>query len=165
MGDRTRQITVYVDADLDREIEQRAEEADVSKSQFVMETLETYVKEDLEWRVSREAGVERRLEELVAHATESVDDAIEGFRAENDLLAAAVIQTAIYSRAIWELVKEDYGDLERRQAIQTATEAVETEAEKLGIEVHALGTPYDHETGRIVSESRSVNGPDSDWDY
>lgn len=167
MSDRTRQITVYVDPDLDREIEQRAADADVSKSQFVMEVVQTHIRDDLTRRVSQEAAVERRIEELVAHATNEVENAVESFRAESDLLAALLAETTKYSRANWALVKTDYGDKKRRKAIGTGIQTAERTAEDFGIDLDALGPGADSASGAgreaTQGSASTPEDPDDEW--
>ncbi|WP_267644009.1 hypothetical protein [Haloarchaeobius amylolyticus] len=125
MPRRDNQIDVYLDTDLYQEVVARANEANKSKSGYVAEVLEAHVQNDLMTEIGHEAAVERRIEELVAHATDEVTDATNG-------LEEAILQTGVYSVAAWELVKGNHGEVARQNAMQAGRRRVRDQANQLG---------------------------------
>lgn len=134
MARRDNQINIYVDEDLHEEIVERADEADCSKSGYVVEVLERHVESQLAIEVNHQSAVERRLEELAAHAAEKITAATEG-------LEAGILRAGVYAIATWELVKQDYGEVERRQAIEAGSRRMREEADALGIDLDPATEP------------------------
>lgn len=181
MGERNRRLTVYVDDDLDSEIERQAERRDMSKSQFAAMAIEEFIDQDLLDGTSRRAGAERRLEELVAQATDEIeaaaDRALDEMVAHAKLRNAVLLQAGLYSKGTWELVKDDAGDVAAQQAMQSASQSFEADADAMGIDLNALGTrrsrssagtPSDGGTEssqRSSASSQSQQDDDEEWQY
>ncbi|WP_435362309.1 ribbon-helix-helix protein, CopG family [Haloarchaeobius sp. DFWS5] len=153
MARRDNQINVYLDSDLYREIEARADESGQSRSGYIADVLEAHVQNDLTSEVSHETAVERRIEELVAHATEEVTDATGG-------LEEAILKTGVYSVAAWELVKGDHGEVARQQAVEAGRRRLREEANHLGA---SASSKSEHEMQPQADDEDSSDGEDDGW--
>jgi len=144
MAGRDQQVTAYIDADLRKELETRAEKENMSVSRLVAEVLEAYVENDLVAMTSRQTEAEERIEELVAEATgeitETTETALEEIRAHHELLQLVMLRTGMYSAGNWEVLKQEYGEIEVKQAMQSASQRFQDDAAELGIDINAIGT-------------------------
>lgn len=115
-GNRECQLSAYVDEELYEEVSTMASDNGISKSAFVARVLEQYVREDLYEQTSRETQAEQRILELAQDASEAV--------------AASSARSELYLVAIWELIKEDYDEDQRRDAIDSAFERADVDPDQ-----------------------------------
>lgn len=153
MARRDNQIAAYPDDDLYEEIETRADEAGISKSGYLIQLAEAQIQNEIADEINQQSAVERRLEELVAHAAERVTGTVEG-------LDSAIFWSGVYVYARWYLVKQDYGPLERKQAIEAGIARMREEADSVGVDVELTDDP-------TIAEdySTSEEADDGDWYY
>lgn len=138
------QISVYIDNDLDNELQRRADKQDMSKSAYVREVLSHHVQQDILSKTSREAEVEQRIEELVVQAqddlTETTQRALSEIIAQTELMNRVLLHQGMYSIGTWDLIKHNFGEAQRQDAMQAATRRLEANADEMGINLNALGT-------------------------
>lgn len=137
------QLTTYVDSEVAREIDRRAEAEDVSASEYIARVLDQHIHDDMVDEQAREHRAEQRIQELIAEARDEVAEATGGLE---DLVA----KSGVYSIAVWELVKDNYDDPRRQHALEVGRERLRDDMEALGRDLD------DHET-----QQPSMSAPDS----
>lgn len=164
------QVSVYMDADLDAELQKRADMTDMSKSAYIRDVLLDHVEGDLITETSREVDAEQRIEELVTEATEEITDttdtALEEIRAHHELMQLVLLRTGMYSAGNWNVLKKEYGEIEVKQAMQSASQRFRDDAAEMGIDINAIGTdrPLRRHTGERSSASTNENEEEADDD-
>lgn len=158
MARRHNQLNVYLEDDLYDEIEDRAADAEMSMSRYAAEVLESHVQNQLAGEINQQSAVERRLEELAAHAAEEITDATGG-------LEEAILQGSIHSIATWELVKTGHGEVQQQQAIQAGSERVREEADVLGIDPATSTEPTTSGRSSTNPDATTRSDPDTGPDY
>lgn len=115
MSRRNNLISVYVDEELEQEVQAAADREGMSRSGFVASVLDHHFEHESIESKSREHRVEERIEELVAQASEDVAAATEG-------LHEMIAKQGVYTIAMWELLKRDHGDKRRQHALSVGSE-------------------------------------------
>ena len=152
---RNKQLTTYVDGDVAREIERRAEAEDVSASTYIAQVLDQHIHGEAVEEQAREHRAEQRIQELVAEARDEVAEATEGLE---DLIA----KSGVYSIAVWELVKDEYDDPRRQHALDVGTERLREDMD--AVEGDIESAQAQSTTSSETTDGAAAESDDRDWD-
>ncbi|MBV0926373.1 hypothetical protein KTS45_19375 [Halomicroarcula limicola] len=113
-------LQIYTTEDVNEKVEQRADQADLSKSKYCEMVLKKHHGMELRGRLARHSADE----DIIATIDDAADDistSIEEVQVEAtpDLEHIQSLET-MYVIALWELLKEDYSPAEREAAIKRA---------------------------------------------
>ena len=154
----TTTLSAYVDESFAEEVRKHAEREGVSISTFITETLERRIEQEAFARVSQETHAERRIEELVAEARDNILEATTDHQ-------GAQREANHYSIALWELLKDEYSDLERQEALKTASRRLQTDPSRQSKASASAGSPTGDETESSQRSSDTESQQDDGWHY
>ncbi|WP_226023658.1 hypothetical protein [Halomicrobium salinisoli] len=141
MAKRSEKVEFYVTPNKKQAIEQAATEAEMTVSTWCASRIDEILHEDALEAKSQEYQVEQRIEELIARATDEIEAAAEEIRETQ-------VKSGVYSIATWELVKQDIGDAQRKNALSDAAARVR-DAEHLDLQID---TSYSPENGQTTAD-------------
>jgi hypothetical protein len=116
---RDNEITVYVSDETKQEIKQRADDEDKTISTYVDGVLRRYFIMEDEEQVATETRAEQRLEELIALGKDELQETAQEIAKMNTKMGA-------YAAANFELMKRDYHEARRRDALSTGARRIRT---------------------------------------
>jgi predicted transcriptional regulator len=117
---RDTQITVYVDDEMKERLDERVEDSNETISSYANKAIDQRLQAEANDELAREVRAEERIRELVSIATDEMKQATEEMR---DLNA----KTGAYAAANFELLKSDYKDATRRDALSTGSRRMRTD--------------------------------------
>lgn len=120
---RDNRIQVYPSDELAKKIERRAKKTGNSISEFCSQALEAHLEqEDKEAEESR-YNPSKRLELKIEQARQEVMDTLDELESETgeEIEQLQALRT-MYVISLWELLKEDYGPAQRKEAMERASE-------------------------------------------
>ncbi|KYH23731.1 hypothetical protein HAPAU_42110 [Halalkalicoccus paucihalophilus] len=112
---RTKRVTFYVNAEERDALKQEADDRGKSLSGYCLQLIRRQRQLDAEEQLAEDLNVEQRLTQIVNEAAEDMADAAQALEEQQRL-------SGKYSIALWELLKADYADPKRRDAIATSHE-------------------------------------------
>lgn len=110
---RTKRVTFYVDEDEREALKREADAAGKSLSSYVLQLVRRQRQLDAEEELSDSLNVEQRLDQIASDAIEDMSEAAQAIEEQQRL-------SGKYSIALWELLKTDYADPRRQQALETS---------------------------------------------
>jgi hypothetical protein len=165
MTTRDTMLTTYVEDDLADEIQQRANQDEVTVSTYIADVLSQHIREQAVEDTMHQTSAEQRVEELVAQAR---DELLATTEQMNELLA----KTGVNTIATWELVKRDYSDGVRQHALSQGAQRLHGELDHLGVDVeqfhdtlHTVDETSQSETDKRMADTDSDTEPDSGWSF
>lgn len=114
MTRRDNSLIAYVSEELKTEVKQRAEDADETVSEYLNRIIRRQLQMEAEDAIASESHAEERIQELTQIAVDELREATAEMR---DLNA----KTGAYAAANFELLKSDYKDATRRDALGTGS--------------------------------------------
>ena len=148
---RDNEITVYVSDETKQEIKQRADDEDKTISTYVDGVLRRYFIMEDEEQVATETRAEQRLEELIALGKDELQETAQEIAEMNTKMGA-------YAAANFELMKRDYHEARRRDALSTGARRIRTPITDV---LEDLDQEIDTETEPITGDAAP---PDSSAD-
>lgn len=148
---RDTQITVYLDDEMKKRLDERVEDSSETISSYANKAIDQRLQAEANDELAREVRAEERIRELVSIATDEVQQATEEMR---DLNA----KTGAYAAANFELLKSDHKDAIRRDALATGSRRMRTD---LDVVQDELGGSNDSDD---VGTESVADAPDSDND-
>ena len=151
MANRSEKVEFYVTPDKKQEIEQAAGEADMTVSSWCASRIDEILHNDALEAKSQEYQAEQRIEELIARATDEIEEAAEDLRETQ-------VKSGVYSIATWELIKQDIGEVQRQNALSDAANRVR-DTETLDIDIDVGSTPQNNQDttkAEVATETAST---------
>jgi replicative DNA helicase len=152
---RTNELAFYATDATKREVDRRAEAEDLSRSDYLNQLVVRHLQQDDADDFADEVHAEDRIRELIQIATDEMQQATAEMR---DLNA----KTGAYAAANFELLKTDYEDAARRDALSTGSRRMRQDldvvAGELDSDTHAGDTPPESTPNEVVSDSGSDDG-------
>ncbi|MFC7078334.1 ribbon-helix-helix protein, CopG family [Haloarcula halophila] len=120
---RDNRIQVYPSDELAEKIERRAEEAGLSISEFCSQALETHLEQETRESEESRYNPSKRLEVKIEQARQEVMETLDELESETseEIEQLQALRT-MYVISLWELLKEDYGPAQRKEAMERASE-------------------------------------------
>lgn len=112
---RTKRITFYVNASERDALKQEADDRGKSLSGYCLQLIRRQRQLDAEEQLAEDLNVEQRLTQIIDEAAEDMAEAAQALEEQQRL-------SGKYSIALWELLKADYADPKRKDAIATSHE-------------------------------------------
>lgn len=127
-----KQLTVVLDDHEKREIRERAEEQDRSMSDYAADALRQHLNDEQAREIDAETRVEEAMQEIVALGKDEL-------RRTARQIAGMNARMGVYSIANWELIKQEYPDAKRRDALSIGSRRLrksvdEPLADELGVD-------------------------------
>lgn len=120
MTRRENSLVAYVSEDLKQEVKQRAEDEDETVSEYLNRIIRRQLQVEAEDAIASEVHAEERIRELTTIAVDEIRETAAEMR---DLNA----KTGAYAAANFELLKSDYKDAIRRDALATGSRRMRTD--------------------------------------
>lgn len=114
MADNDARISLYTDLATKKELEERAEEQDQALSKYCMSVLRDHLDDERAAEIDAETRVEEAMQEIVALGKDEL-------RRTARQIAGMNARMGVYSIANWELIKQEYPDAQRRDALSTGS--------------------------------------------
>jgi hypothetical protein len=114
MAKRDQAINTYVSETTKTEVEERARQADKSVSTYVADLIRHEMRREASDNLATETRAEERLEELIALGKDEM-------RQTAREIANIHSKTGTYAAANFELLKRDFSDTRRRDALATGS--------------------------------------------
>ena len=114
---RDNKLTVYVSDDTLATVERRAQQEGMDVSPYIDATLRRYFQMEAEEEISTEVRAAERIEELVSLGKDELRELTREIADMNAKMGA-------YAAANFELMKQDYPDAMRRDALATGSERI-----------------------------------------
>lgn len=111
---RDEQLAFYVSEAMKNEVDRQADAADLTRSEFLFQTVADALERDAADEFAQEIDAEARIRELIEIATDEMTQATEEIRDMNAKAGA-------YAAANFELLKADHKDAVRRDALSTGS--------------------------------------------
>lgn len=127
-----KQLTVALDDHEKREIRERADDADTSMSDWAATAVRQRLADQSAREISAETRVEEAMQEIVALGKDEL-------RKTARQIAGMNARMGVYSIANWELIKQEYPDASRRDALSTGSKRLRKSvdapiADELGVD-------------------------------
>lgn len=148
MAKRDQAINTYVSETTKSEVTERARLADKSVSTYVADLLRREMRREASDNLAAETRAEERLEELIALGK---DEMRQTAREIADMHA----KTGTYAAANFELLKRDYNDTLRRDALSTGSRRVREPLDETLANLDSEGEPPDETTEDTDASSES----------
>ncbi|WP_254547489.1 hypothetical protein [Halomarina pelagica] len=132
---RDQRLTLYVGKGEKGQIEEEADERDLSVSEYLYRLVQKQRQSEAAERLIEESEAERHIEQLLADGRDELVAVADDVR---DLSARG----NVYAIALWELLKQEHPDTERREALSTAARRL-----RIPVEEHPDLHPADVDTG------------------
>ena len=150
MAKRDQAINTYVSETTKKEVQERARQADKSVSTYVADLLRREMQREASDNLAAETRAEERLEELIALGK---DEMRQTAREIADMHA----KTGTYAAANFELLKREYNDTLRRDALSTGSRRLREPLDETLTNLDSADEPPD-ETGENTTESSESSG-------
>ncbi|MFC7158033.1 hypothetical protein ACFQPA_21900 [Halomarina halobia] len=131
---RDQRLTLYVGKGEKGQIEEEADERDLSVSEYLYRLVQKQRQSEAAERLIEESEAERHIEQLLADGRDELVAVADDVR---DLSARG----NVYAIALWELLKTEHPDTERREALSTAARRL-----RIPVEEHPDLHPADVDT-------------------
>lgn len=115
------QITFATSAEQKQQLQQVAENRDMSLSEYCRRALEQKVARDLQGEQFHQTELEAKLDELEDQVTTEIESA----------LAPNVDEEVLYGVALWDLIGSEYSEESRADAMSGASDRLEQGLENL----------------------------------
>ena len=127
-----KQVTVVLDDHEKREIRERADDADTSMSDWAATAVRQRLADQSAREISAETRVEEAMQEIVALGKDEL-------RKTARQIAGMNARMGVYSIANWELIKQEYPDAKRRDALSIGSKRLRKSvdhhlADELGVD-------------------------------
>lgn len=155
--ERDNQITLYVSDETKAELEQRAEEEDMSVSPYIDTIIRRYFVMEAEDQIATEVRAEERLEELIALGKDELRDVARDIADMNAKMGA-------YAAANFELMKTDHPDAMRRDALSTGSRRIRQDVDVVHDELDAAAQTDDSPPQSTASDGGGSPSGDDDTD-
>jgi predicted transcriptional regulator len=109
---RDTKLTLYVEDETKTELQARADQADQSLSAYLRTALHRDLQREAQDELASEIRAEERIQELITSGIERMERTA-------DQIADMNAKMGVYSVANFELLKQDYKDATRRDALST----------------------------------------------
>ncbi|MFH5802396.1 hypothetical protein [Haladaptatus sp. CMAA 1911] len=110
-----KKITIYVDQETKDLYKQEAKDRNLSVSKYIQKLVEQQRAKEQRKNAVDDLDAEKRITDIIASGKDELKQVA---RHSEDVQA----RSAVYNIALWELQKQQYTDLQRKQALQTAAE-------------------------------------------
>lgn len=138
MSRRENSLIAYVSEDLKREVKQRADDEDETVSEYLNRIIRRQLQMEAEDALASEVHAEERIRELTTIAVDEIRETATEMRELN-------AKTGAYAAANFELLKGDYKDATRRDALATGSRRMRTDLDavqdQLGGAAESDGAP------------------------
>ncbi|MFC6977027.1 hypothetical protein ACFQL1_23655 [Halomicroarcula sp. GCM10025709] len=120
---RDNRIQLYPSDELAEKIERKAENAGLSISDFCSQALENHLETEDEKAEENRYNPSKRLELKIEQARQEVMETLDELEPETgeEIKHLQSLRT-MYVISLWELLKEDYGPAQRKEAMKRASE-------------------------------------------
>lgn len=142
---RDNKLTVYVSDDTQATLERRAQQEDMDVSPYVDAVLRRYFQMEAEEEIATEVRAAERIEELVSLGKDELRELTREIAEMNAKMGA-------YAAANFELMKQDYPDAMRRDALATGSERIRKD---VAVVQDELVDDVDAPAGSIENRSES----------
>lgn len=121
-------MSFYTSDETKQRIEEQAEKAGLSVSEFCEQVLEEHLEESTSQSQEERYHPSQRLEVTIDDARRDLKEAIERLEAavDEEITDIQSLRT-VYAISIWELLKSEYGSPHRKEAMQVAAERVKAD--------------------------------------
>lgn len=154
MSRRENSLVAYVSEELKEEVKQRARDENETVSEYLNQLIRRQLQMEAEDAIASEVHAEERIRELTTIAVDEMREATVEMR---DLNA----KTGAYAAANFELLKSDYKDATRRDALSTGSRRMRKDLDVVADDLDG-GAETDDTRRESGAESSAADGSGND---
>lgn len=130
MPKRDNRISLYVTGERKRDLERRADEADLALSKYLNQLIDRQIQMEAENEVSAQTRATEQLQRVI-------DDGERQLREVVREIADMNAKMGVYAVANFELLKNEYKDAHRRDALKTGSRRLRADVDETIVELDA----------------------------